>query len=192
MKDQKTSRSLIFNRNSSDYGIDIIIRETSDGIKMISNEPWPDSDSDFKNIKLVDLSSFRASSTTTKNTPTKERRKKTSTTIPFYVFLTPEGQAVLPRLITVMEGLSTKPEDYTIMLYALQQLGLIKDIKVKNIDFKAIIYRSLKHCFGSSSGVGSYEAFRKNLNRFGQASAVEEIKIQAAVARIAELLPNKE
>lgn len=139
----------------------------------------------FEQSKTVNIS-FGPLDSGRVNVPTKEKEEKKNS-IPFLFFLTPQGREILPQLVILMERPGTKPEDFAIMLFALQQLGLLQQGEVKGIDFKSILYKSIKYTFRSSK-VGSYEALRKNLLRFQGASAADEVKIKAATGVISELL----
>lgn len=148
------------------------------------------SDGDSADKFLRDLNFFfqLLKSSPPQGNPTQKKRKKARGTIPFRHFLKPRGQEILPELIKLMQK-DAKPEDFAIMLFALQEHNLLRHdiIKINLSD----LHRSLLDTFGRNvKSIGSYEALRKNIARFQKATINDELKIKAATERITQILNN--
>lgn len=88
------------------------------------------------------------------------KREVKHRTVPFTHYLTPSGQKILPQLIKSMEK-GTKPEDFAIMMVALESHKLL-ETEIDKISNFSQFHRSITEAFGPEK-VGSRYGLKKTL-----------------------------
>ena len=114
------------------------------------------------------------------------KQEETRRVITFLLFLTPTGQEILPQLVQLMKA-GTKPQDFAIMLFALQDFGYLNR-SIEKIQNVSLVHRALQETFGPK--VGSRENLRKNIKRLQNANANDEVLIKAEKERIKKFIRN--